>query len=243
MSEDSEKDGREDTGGSGAPPNARHLSGSRCLEVMLTGNENDLWDLLPQIGVLRDERFFEPLLDMLTEQGTKREFAVLGLSALRNSQGLEPLFTLLAQICSENSGANHPLILMILHAVGEIGSDLATPLLMDLFKKGGEMEMNPECRALLVESLGRIAQQGGTMALETLLDLGTSEDPDLCAQALPELAVAFWHRPNQIPERVMRLILDRLDDHAQEIRSAALSALESLADVGCKRAEEALSRG
>ncbi len=56
----------------------------------------------------------------------------------------------------------------------------------------------------IIESLGAIAQQGGTRSLKALLELATHDDPEIQAQALSELSVAYWHRPNEIEDSTLR---------------------------------------
>ncbi len=90
----------------------------------------------------------------------------------------------------------------------------------------------------IVESLGAIAQQGGKNSVQALVDLTRHEDPEICAHAVSELSVAFWHRPNEISDAALRRIYELTHDKHPGTAESALSALRSLADVGCRRAEK-----
>ena len=89
----------------------------------------------------------------------------------------------------------------------------------------------------IIESLGAIAQQGGTRSLEALLELAVHADPEIQAQALSELSVAYWHRPNEIEDSTLERIYELTTHHEALVAESALAALQNLADVGCRRAE------
>jgi HEAT repeat protein len=219
-----------------------HNSTSRCLDAIRNGKAADLFFLLPYIAVLHhDERFLEPLIAMLKDRSLrKREFAVLGLGALRDMRALNALFAFLHSLKAEKTRGQRLLRLAVLHAIGEIGSDQATHRLRDLLKTGSPLLNIPAERTMLVECLGHIAQHGGPEALDTLLELASSPDAELCTHAIPEIAVAYWHRPDAIPKKTLRLLLDRLHDEVGSVRAAAHGALETLAHLGCVAAERAL---
>jgi HEAT repeat protein len=222
----------------------QHLydSASRCLEAMEGATVEDLFLLLPYIAVLHhDERFLEPLIAMLKDRSVrKQEFAVLGLGALRDVRALDALFAFLHSLTTEKARGQKMLRLAVLHAIGEIGSDQSTPRLRKFIKEGSPILNISAERNMLVECLGHIAQHGGPAALETLLELASGEDAELCIHAIPEIAVAYWHRPNAIPKKTLRLLLDRLHDEVGGVRAAAHGALETLAHLGCIAAERAL---
>ena len=94
----------------------------------------------------------------------------------------------------------------------------------------------------IVESLGAIAQQGGCRSMEALLEIVTAHrNPELRAQALSELAVAYWHRPNEIADPTLSRIYELTTDRNKMIAESAVAALQSLADVGCVAAERFFS--
>ena len=218
------------------------IAADRFLEALKTSSPGDLFALLPQISVLRDARFFDPLHEMLLHSDrVKHEFAATGLGALKDVRAIVPLSQRLTQRLNGESSTGQPLPLVIVQALGEIGSDHATPYL----KNALDREINPADRAAwihnVIDSLGKISQQGGGMALETLMALANGEDTGLCLPAIPEIAVAFWHKPKAVPSAVVQLLDDLLDDEIPAVRSAASSALENLADLGCGEAEHALT--
>lgn len=129
----------------------------------------------------------------------------------------------------------------VIEAIGAIGDDAAAdfflPILRDREGTGGAGKI-PHW---MVESLGAIAQQGGLRSLEALLELAKHGDPEIQAQAISELSVAYWHRPNEIEDSTLELIYELAKDRNSAVAESALAALQSLADVGCRRAEELFS--
>jgi hypothetical protein len=89
----------------------------------------------------------------------------------------------------------------------------------------------------IIESLGAIAQQGGSRSLDALVELVTHDDPEIQAQALSELSVAYWHRPNEVSDSVLERIYVLTTHPEAIVAESALAALQNLADVGCRRAE------
>lgn len=74
--------------------------------------------------------------------------------------------------------------------------------------------------------------------MAALLELANQHQvPELRAQAIMELSVAYWHRPNKIPSRILVRICESTRDQDTVVSESALAALRSLADVGCRRAE------
>jgi len=89
---------------------------------------------------------------------------------------------------------------------------------------------------IIIDVLGLIAQQDGRRALDELAAL--MEHPDFCfrAQAISAIAGAFFNRPNEIPGEIFERLLARFRDSNLYVQDALIGALESLADVGCRRA-------
>jgi len=92
-----------------------------------------------------------------------------------------------------------------------------------------------------VESLGFVAQQGGERSLVALLELTAHGDQELQAQAISELSVAYWHRPNDVADSTLERIFELTQSPNAIVAESALAALQSLADVGCRRAESLFS--
>lgn len=220
----------------------RFIAATRCLEAMDTYKGPDLLAILPHISVLRDPRFLDPLLAMLNNSnGRKREFAILALGALRSPKAVPALVRCFRSLEKSASGSRLSLQLGIVHTLGDIGSDEAVPFLRGQLRSlppRARNRVNRETR--IIESLGHIAQQGGARALSYLMELAAGRTARLCALAIPEIAVSFWHRPNELPAKVLRLLQDRLSDEDGHIRQAAFYALENLAHLGCVKAEQIL---
>src|SRR5512135_1031249 len=63
-----------------------------CLQIMESGDIEDLFEIIPRIGVLRDSRFRDPLVKLLCEGDPKhREFAAYALGAMGDREFLQPL--------------------------------------------------------------------------------------------------------------------------------------------------------
>ena len=208
-----------------------------CLEVLEKGEVEDLFEILPRIGVLRDPRFDESLLALLRHEDTRRrEFAAYAMGALGRHEFLDALKSCFRE--TEAMRDAEELQVAILEAIGAIGDDAAVEFFLPLLESS-EQERRPKrgLRRRIVEAMGAIAQQGGERTLAGLIELTRHDDPELRAQALSEIAVAYWHRPNEIPEATLRRIYELRDHRNAEVAESALAALQSLADVGCRRAE------
>ena len=73
--------------------------------------------------------------------------------------------------------------------------------------------------------------------MKELTRLMREKDIELRAQAVMELAVAYWHRPSELPETVLHEMISLTEDDSEEVRQAALSSLSDLAQLGCQAAE------
>ena len=61
-----------------------------CLAVMESGDIEDLFEIIPRIGVLRDPRFNGPLLSLLSHDDIKRrEFAAYSMGAIGDRSFLD----------------------------------------------------------------------------------------------------------------------------------------------------------
>src|SRR5262249_35037028 len=135
-------------------------------------------------------------------------------------------------------GAAEQLQVAVLEAIGAIGDDGAAEFFVTALEStDGERRGKGKMRRAVVEAMGAVGQQGGERALEALLALTQHRDPELRAQAVAELSVAYWHRPNEIPESTLQKIYGLREDPDEGVSESAVAALDSLADVGCRRAE------
>jgi len=205
---------------------------------MESGDVEDLFEIIPRIGVLRDRRFHEPLIAMLCQKDAKRcEFAAYAMGAMGNREFLAPLKKAFLEARNMKGFGSQDFLIAVIEAIGAIGDDAAVDFFLPILKSP---EAAAQVRMLkwIVESLGAIAQQGGTRSLEALLEMTEHRNPEIRAQALSELAVAYWHRPNEIADSTLKRIYDLTTDRTAIVADSALAALQSLADVGCRRAEK-----
>lgn len=168
----------------------------------------------------------------------KREFAAFAMGAMGSKELLPPLQEAFKKVEKSRGAAEEELQLAIIEAIGAVGGDEAVKLFVPILKRPESSKANKKLRKWIIEALGAIGQQGGERSLETLLEMTEHEDQNLRALAISELSVAFWHRPNEIPESYLRRIHDLTKDRNAAVAESALSALQSLADVGCRNAEK-----
>jgi HEAT repeat protein len=220
-----------------------------CLAVMESGDIEDLFEIIPRIGVLRDPRFSEPLLSLLFHSDVKRrEFAAYSMGAIGDKRFLEPLKKAFLESGQLKGFGAQELQIAVIEAIGTIGDDAAVDFFLPTLKTCCTQKASGESKGAsrnagrmskwIIESLGTIAQQGGSRSLEALLELAMHPDPEIQAQALSELSVAYWHRPNEVEDSTLEKIYQLTTHHEAIVAESALAALQNLADVGCRRAEE-----
>lgn len=213
-----------------------------CLHVMKSGNTEDLFEIIPKIGVLRDPRFHDPLLALLYHKDSlRREFAAYSMGAMREPRFLEPLKDAFRAVQGTRGPAAESLQIAIIEAIGVLGDDAAVEFFLPMLKNPDQDRRKGKLPRWIVESLGAIAQQGGERSMSALLELTWHEDPEIRAQALEEVSVAYWHRPNEIADSTLARICELTQDNNSSVADSAIEALQSLADVGCKRAESLFS--
>jgi HEAT repeat protein len=220
-----------------------------CLLIMESGDVEDLFEIIPRIGVLRNPRFNEPLLAFLAQEDVKkREFAAYSMGAIGDRAFLEPLKKAFIEARQLRGFGAQELQIAIIEAIGAIGDDAAVDFFLPALtsccatkaanERKGASRSAGRMSKWIIESLGAIAQQGGTRSLQALLELATHDDPEIQAQALSELSVAYWHRPNEIEDRTLEKIYGLTTHNEALVAESALAALQNLADVGCERAEK-----
>jgi HEAT repeat protein len=226
------------------PEKAPHFSEEmiqECLRIIESGDAEDLFEIIPRLGVLRDPRFHKPLISMLAQKDAKRcEFAACAMGAMGDREFLGPLKTAFLEAQKIKGFGAQDCLLAVIEAIGEIGDDSAADFFFTILNSA---EAAPHLRMLkwIIESLGAIAQQGGIRSLEVLREMTEHGYPELRAHALLELAVAYWHRPNEIEDAILNRIYGLTKDKHTVIAESAVAALQSLADVGCRRAEKLFS--
>jgi HEAT repeat protein len=213
-----------------------------CLLLMQSGDIEELFEIIPRIGVLRDPRFQEPLLGLLFQHDIKRrEFAAYAMGAMGNQEFLEPLKKAFIESTSMKGAGAEELKIAVIEAIGAIGDDAAVDFFLPVLKSSRSDKSMGKLPGWIVESLGAIAQQGGARSMEALLELIQHRDPEIQSRAISELSVAYWHRPNEISRSAVQLIHDLTHDRSSIVAESALAALQSLADVGCRCAEALFS--
>ena len=190
---------------------------TECLSVMEAGTIEDLFEIIPRIGVLRDPRFIEPLLGLLEDDNIKRrEFAAYSMGAIGDRRFLEPLKKAFGKAKQIKGYGARELQIAVIEAIGAIGDDAAVDFFLPALKTccatkaaEGKRAKNAERMSQwIIESLGAIAQQAGGRSLEALMELATHDDPEIQAQALSELSVAYWHRPNEVSDATLEKIVE-----------------------------------
>jgi HEAT repeat protein len=117
-----------------------------------------------------------------------------------------------------------------------MGDGKAIEPLQAIYKGEGNAALRR--KAWVLSALGNLAQQGNMGAVKELTRVMKEKAPALRAQAVQELAVAYWHRPNEVPETVFHVMTVLVGDGSDEVRGAALAALSDLAHLGCQAAEQ-----
>jgi len=213
-----------------------------CLSIIESGDIDDLFEIIPRIGVLRDRRFHEPLFQLLRHKDLKRrEFAAYSMGAIGSNEFVESLKAAFHEAQQARGVGAEELQVAIIEAIGVIGDDASVEFFIPMLKSGGDRRRARKVAKWVLESLGTIAQQGGERSLEALLELTYHSDPEIQAQALSELSVAYWHRPNEIAEPILERLYELASHRSETVAESAIAALQSLADVGCRRAERLFS--
>ncbi len=210
-----------------------------CLKILKEGHEKQLYEALPHISIVRSPLFFEPLLKLL-QSGSReqREFSSVALGSLGDPRAIEPLYQVFMRPATFKGKGTGSLQASIIHALGEMGDGKAVELLLNIYKLASRGTPLISCRkSWVLSAIGNLAQQGTVIAVKELTSLMREKNTELRAQAVMELAVAYWHRPSELPETVLREMISLTEDDSEEVRQAALSSLSDLAQLGCQAAE------
>jgi HEAT repeat protein len=209
-----------------------------CLLVMESGDIDELFEIIPRIGVLRDRRFHEPLIGLLSQKDVKRrEFAAYAMGAMGDAVFLDPLKKAFLSAQKMRGFGAEEFQIAVIEAIGSIGDDAVVDFFLPIIKNAEASKGKSKMHRWIVESLGAIAQQGGERSLSALVELTYHSESDLQMQAISELAVAYWHRPNEIADGTLVRIHELTGDANEIVAESAVAALQSLADVGCVKAE------
>ncbi|MEJ2110819.1 MAG: hypothetical protein P8Z37_13105, partial [Acidobacteriota bacterium] len=211
-----------------------------CLQVIESGDYEELFEIIPRIGVLRDARFHKPLLKLIESKDIKRrEFAAYSMGAMTDRTFLDPLKKAFVEAQKIRGFGANELQIAIIEAIGAIGDDDAVEFFLPILKsccatkaKGSRKAAGKKAARMgkwIIESLGTIAQQGGEQSLNALLELTTHPDPDIKAYAISEISVAYWHRPNEVDKSILETFYELTTHPEAIVAESAVSALQNLA--------------
>ena len=212
----------------------------RCLEILEKGDEEKIYEILPHLRIVRSPTFLSPLLRLLKSgSANQAEFAALALGSLGDPAAIDPLCELFKKLVpGKDKGEKESLQAHIIQALGEIGDDAAVGPLRRIYQmKAGSEELVNRRKTWVLEAIGCLAQQGCVTAVKELIGLMREEKGELRAQVITELGVAYWHRPNELPETVLHEMVSLTEDRTGEVKRAARSALSALARLGCNAAQ------
>jgi HEAT repeat protein len=163
----------------------------------------------------------------------------MALGSLGDERALEHLRAAFQQ----SDSTSDALQAAIIEALGELGSERAVEIIVEIYKMDtAEDDLGPHRAHLAIAALGQLAQQGVTAAEDELLQLMANSSEAVRIQSVTELSVAFWHRPNAIPERLLSRIVTLASEDSSEVKMAARASLSNLAQLGSKSAEELLTK-
>lgn len=214
-----------------------------CRDIIQDGNPGEILEILPHLRVLRDSTFKEPLVQLLeTGSVEQKAAAVEALGTLADASVVPKLLELYRR-ARETSGSDWSrLQTAVLTALADIPHEDAARALAKLLEDGPP---HPRVRTLwarlITSALGQQAQQEVEFAERVLVDLLRGGPDHLRVLAATELAVAYWHRPRQIPDEYLELMAETARNPRADVGEAAREALTSLARIGAPGAERLLA--
>lgn len=214
----------------------------RCFEILKFGTLDECYEIIPHLSILRDNRFLPLLESFLESENEKvREMAICAVCAIGTYEALK---ILIDRFEEEHLLGNINLQILIVDSVGEIGFEEGVDFLISIFDKRFRSEK--ECKKVkvsVIESLGAMGQQGSEKAIKFLENLLDHKDSIIRANAITSITTAYWNRPNDIPEDLFNKLISKFDDTNYFVVYSLISALENLADIGCKKAMEIFPEG
>ena len=213
-----------------------------CHRLLLKGDSETLFSILPHISLLRCRSFLKLLSRLLGSRvRSKQIFAAMALGAVACPEGLIPLTDRFDEPSTLTGRGSCSLQTAIIVAIGEIGSEQGVAALQKIFayQEAGD-GFTRKRRRVVVSALGKLLQQDVQAGREALQEMLKDEEPGVRAQAALELGTGYWHIPDKVPEEVLEALINSSQDASVEVRMAAFSAIYGLAEVGCSRALELL---
>jgi hypothetical protein len=210
-----------------------------CLKIILSGESDRVYDILPHIRVLRSPRFFQPLLQLLADgKPDQKEAAAAALGNLGDPECVEALRKAYEGTQSRSRRDSRSLRAAIISALGEVPVPASVDLLVEIGRSSQRKDpFGPHRSRLVIAALGQLTQQGVPAAEDELIRFLSDDDPANRALAATEASLAYWHRPNLIPGTLLQQLFDLTCDRSDEVCAAAAAALQSLAKLGNSKAE------
>jgi len=207
-----------------------------CLQILEEGDEGRIFEILPHLRIVRSPTFLAPLLNLLqTGSGSQVEFAAIALGSLGDPAAIEPLYEIVKGL-AEKKGTES-LQANVIQALGEVGDDAAMGPLQEIYRMSPQSkELENQRKRWVLAAIGCLAQQGCVTAVKELIGLMREEQGSLKGKVITELGVAYWHRPQELPETVLHEMISLTEDQDNEVRRASRSALSNLARLGCDAA-------
>lgn len=215
-----------------------------CLRIISEGDADGILEILPHIRVLRSPQFFQPLIELLdSDKFEQRSAAAAALGSLGDPGSIPLLREAFLSVGPKEIGDAEPLAEAIISALGEIASPEAVRVLQEIQALSPNFgDSSDDRRQWLVGALGQLAQQEVELAEAELNRCIEDSNPTIRSLAITELALAYWHRPNRISAQLVQTIYDLTDDPSDDVATAALAGLNSLAQLGCRKAERLMAQ-
>jgi HEAT repeat protein len=210
-----------------------------CLQIISDGEAELIYEILPHIRVVRAKEFFDPLVKLLNDGSyDQRAAAAAALGSLGWPECIEPLRDAFRAIDLSKKRGAHVLQAAIVTALGEIPAPVSVKVLNEISAIETVDDTFARRRpTLIVGALGQLAQQEVLQAEVALIRFLSDGEPAVRSLAVTEIALAYWHRPNLISGTLLQQILDLTGDPSDDVGNAAIAALNSLAQLGCHKAE------
>jgi HEAT repeat protein len=211
-----------------------------CLQIIRGGAHSEIYDILPHLRIVRSPEFLPPLLELLNDGNIdQKAAAAMALGSLGDGRAIEHLERAFRRPDVTGDHGSRALQAAIIQALGELGTEEAVHVIVDLFRFDPPSDhFKPQRTHLVIAALGQLAQQGVTAAEDELVQLMEDGSEIVRIQAVTELAIAFWHRPNEIPERLLNKIGNLATEDTPEVRMAARASLSNLVQLGSTQAED-----
>lgn len=219
---------------------SREKLAETCLAIIEEGAVGTLYDIIPHIRILRAPDFFAPLVSLL-KSGSNEQKAVAAhaLGSLGDARSIEYLQEAHRRAISGNVEGGRLVQAAIISSLGEIPCAQSVEVLMEIHGAAshGDAFSDQQRPRLVITALGQLAQQSVDEALSVLTRLLDSSNQEIASQTLTELSLAYWHRPNELPDELANRILTiARSSESRELVMSARAALSSLAQLGSKSA-------